>query len=200
MKREDITKLFKDATEEQVSALLDINSHDIGKAKGDAGKVADDLKAANDALKTAQDTIKALEGSKGDADKLQKQLDDYKAAETARQAAETAAQLRQAVESRFNAAVGERAFLHDFVRKGVLDEFEKALAAPESKGKGDKELFEAITKDKGFFAAGNQPPPNMGGAPNINAQIDKDKYQKMSLYEQMLFANAHPEQAAEYMK
>lgn len=200
MKREDITKLFKDATEEQVSALLDINSHDIGKAKAGGDKLQADLEAANATLKAAQDTIKALEGSKGDVDKLQKQLDDYKAAETARQAAETAAQLRQAVEARFNAVVGERAFLHDFVRKGVLDEFEKALADKTNAGKGDKDLFDALTTDKGFFAAGNQPPVNMGGAPNINAQTDKDKYQKMSLYEQMLFANAHPEQAAEYMK
>lgn len=34
MKREDIKKFFPDATEEQLKGLLDINTADIGKAKG----------------------------------------------------------------------------------------------------------------------------------------------------------------------
>lgn len=33
MKREDITKIFEGATDEQVSAVLNINSADIGKVK-----------------------------------------------------------------------------------------------------------------------------------------------------------------------
>ena len=37
-------------------------------------------------------------------------------------------QARAALESRFNAVVGDRKFVHDFVRQGVLGEFEKALA------------------------------------------------------------------------
>ena len=66
MKREDISKLFPNATDEQISALLDINSRDIGKAKGDAGKMQSDLDAANNALKEAQNTIAALEAAKGE--------------------------------------------------------------------------------------------------------------------------------------
>ena len=200
MKREDITKLFADATDEQVSALLDINSRDIGKAKGGAEKLQTDLDAANAALETAKATITTLEAAKGDATALQAEVDRYKLAETERKAAETAAQLRAGIESRFNAVVGDRAFLHDFVRKGVLDEFEKALADKTNAGKGDKDLFDALTVDKGYFASQNPPPPNMGGAPNIDKATDKEKFQKMSLYEQMVFANQHPEQAAEYMK
>ena len=33
MKREDVSKIFENATEEQISKLLDINSADIGAAK-----------------------------------------------------------------------------------------------------------------------------------------------------------------------
>lgn len=200
MKREDITKLFPEATDEQVSALLDINSRDIGKAKGGAEKLQTDLDAANAALETAKATITTLEAAKGDTVALQAEVDRYKAAEAERKAAETAAQLRAAIEARFNAQVGDRAFIHDFVRKGVLDEFEKALADKANAGKGDKDLFDALTTDKGYFASQNPPPPNMGGAPNIDKATDKEKFQKMSLYEQMVFANQHPEQAAEYMK
>ena len=203
MKREDIVAHFKDATDEQVKVLLDINSADITKAldkrKGDTDKLQADLDTANAALITANNTIKALEAVKGDTAALQKQIDDYKKAEADRQAAETAAQLRAAIEARFDSVTGDRKFLHDFVRKGVLDEFEKALADTANRGKGDKELFDSLTKDKGYFASQN-PPANMGGAGNIDPETDKDKFLKMSLFEQFQFANAHPEQAAEFMK
>ena len=33
MKREDVTKIFEGATEEQINQLLDINSADIGNAR-----------------------------------------------------------------------------------------------------------------------------------------------------------------------
>lgn len=155
MKREDITKLFEGATDEQVSALLDINSKDIGKAKGDGEQLKTDLKAA-------QDTIKTLEASKGDATALQAEIDKYKKVEADRQAAELATQQRAVVEGRFDAVVGDRKFLHDFVRKGVLGEFDKSLSDQANAGKGDKDLFEALTKDKDYFASQN-PPVNMGG-------------------------------------
>lgn len=159
MKREDITKLFPTATEEQVSALLDLNSKDIGKAKGDAEQLKTDLKAA-------QDTIKGLEANKDDTAALQKQLDEYKQAEAARAEAEKASAVRADVERRFDAVAGERKFLHEYVRTGVLGEFEKALSDKANAGKGDKDLFEALTKDKDYFSSQN-PPVNMGGLGNI---------------------------------
>lgn len=33
MKREDVSKIFSDATGEQIDKILDLNSADIGKAK-----------------------------------------------------------------------------------------------------------------------------------------------------------------------
>ena len=58
MKREDITSVFPNATEEQISGLLNINSRDIGKAKGDYDTVKTELE-------TARGTIADLEKNKG---------------------------------------------------------------------------------------------------------------------------------------
>lgn len=129
MKREDITKLFPEATDEQVSALLDLNSKDT--------------------------------------DAMQHQIDEYRQAESARIEAEKAAAAHADIEHRFDAAVGERKFLHEFVRKSVLDEFEKALADEVNKGKDDQGIFESLTKEKGFFASQN-PPVNMGRLGSIH--------------------------------
>ena len=168
MKREDIAKIFEGATDEQISKLLDINSADIGKAKGAAGKLQEDLDAANAALAKANDTIKALEASKDELDKVQKELDDYKAAEQKRIADEKAAAERSELLTRMDAVMGERKFIHDRMRDIVADEFGKAIRDKANLGKADKEIFDAVTKDQGYFASQNPPAGNMGGIGEIS--------------------------------
>lgn len=123
MKREDIAKLFENATDEQISALLDINSQDIGKAKRGSEKLQADLDAANDALKKAQETIAGLEANKADVSALQQQIDQYKQAEAERAEAEKQAREEAELEARFSAVVGDKTFIHDMVREGVKRDF-----------------------------------------------------------------------------
>jgi Skp family chaperone for outer membrane proteins len=168
MKREDIAKIFEGATDEQISKVLDINSADIGRAKGSATKLQEDLDAANAALTKANDTIKALEASKGDLDKVQKELEDYKAAEQKRIADEKAAAERRGLLDRMDAVMGGRKFVHDRMRDIVADEFGKAILDKANTGKADKDIFDAVTKDQGYFASQNPPAGNMGGAGHIS--------------------------------
>jgi capsule polysaccharide export protein KpsE/RkpR len=82
MKREDITKIFEGATDEQVSALLDIHSKDIGKAKGDTDGLKGQIEDLRGKLEAAGTTIKDLEAAKasmGDVDALRKTIDQQKA-------------------------------------------------------------------------------------------------------------------------
>lgn len=75
MKRADITKLFPDATEEQISALLGINGTDINNAKKDTDTLRTQLSTANQELEglrgnqenltTAQNRVKELEAELG---------------------------------------------------------------------------------------------------------------------------------------
>ena len=59
MKREDVTKIFEGATEDQIKALLDINSADIGNAKK---KLETERDSYKDQLTTAQNALKEFEG------------------------------------------------------------------------------------------------------------------------------------------
>lgn len=59
MKREDITKIFEGATDEQISAVLNINSADIGNAKKKLESERDNYKSQ---LDTATEQLKAFEG------------------------------------------------------------------------------------------------------------------------------------------
>lgn len=66
MKREDITKLFPDATKDQIDQILNINGADIAKAKGEADKAKGDLETYRADLETAQKRIKELEKAGND--------------------------------------------------------------------------------------------------------------------------------------
>ena len=166
MKREDIKKYFPDATEEQMKELLDINSADIGKAKGDAKKLEEDLAAARESLKSYETTVadlkKAAEGNedfKKKFEDLEKKIADEKA-EAERKAAEAAAEAD--LKARFDGIVGQNKWRDELTGNAVFGEFKKALADETNKGKGDKEIFESLTKDKNYYANPN-PPGDMGG-------------------------------------
>ncbi len=182
MTREDIAKIFAEATDEQINAILNINSNDIGKAKGDAKKLKEDLD-------TAKASIAELEKNKGDTAALQKIIDEYKAADEKRKADEAAAQVRAALETRFNGVLGERTFANDYTRNGIFSEFEKAVGADENKGKSDKEIFDSLVNDDkgvkpGIFA--NMNPSGqmrgMGGTPSGDQAYLDDFYKNNPFY------------------
>ena len=123
MKRDEIKTLIPEITDEQLNEVMRINGEDINKAKGDTRKLEEDLKTAQTDLKTAQDTIKTLEENKGDLEKVQAELDTYKDAEKKRKEAEDAAAAHKAISERFDGCVGDKKFINDFTREGVLNEF-----------------------------------------------------------------------------
>lgn len=186
MTRDDIKKHFPEATEQQISDLLDINSRDIGKYKTAAETAADDLKKAND-------TIAELEKNAKDADALQKTIDDYKAADEKRQADAKAAAEREEKLGRFEKAHSEaakgRKWLNDFTRDGIFSQFEKALADDANKGKSDVQIYNSLVNDEkgvkpGLFEAQvNGSMGGMGGAPSGDAAWLQAKYKGNPFFE-----------------
>lgn len=129
MKREDIKKIFPDATEEQLKGLLDINTADIGKAKGELEKGNEDFK------KKFEDLEQRIADEKAEAEK--------KAKEEAEEAEHS---------NRFKTAVGEQKWRDALTEKAVYAEFKTALQDKANKGKGDKDILAALTQDKEYFA------------------------------------------------
>ena len=69
MTREEVSKIFVNATEEQINALLDINSSDIGKAKKNAAGLEDKNKALTEKIAEYEKRIGELEAASGNAEK-----------------------------------------------------------------------------------------------------------------------------------
>ena len=156
MKREDIKKIFPDATEEQLKGLLDINTADIGKAKGELEAVKADLETANGTLKEYETTIadmkKSAEGNedfKKKFEELEQRIADEKA-EAEKKAKEEAEEAEYS--NRFKTVVGEQKWRDALTEKAVYAEFKTALQDETNKGKGDKDILAALTQDKEYFA------------------------------------------------
>lgn len=156
MKREDIKKIFPDATEEQLKGLLDINTADIGKAKGELEAVKADLEKANGTLREYETTIadlkKSAEGNE-DFKKKFEELEQRIADEKAEAEKKAKAEAEEAEYSnRFKTVVGEQKWRDELTEKAVYAEFKTALQDEANKGKGDKDILAALTQDKEYFA------------------------------------------------
>lgn len=156
MKREDIKKIFPDATEEQLKGLLDINTADIGRAKGELETVKADLEKANGILREYETTIADLKKSaecNEDFKKKFEELEQRIADEKAEAEKKAKAEAEEAEYSnRFKTVVGEQKWRDALTEKAVYAEFKTALQDEANKGKGDKDILAALTQDKEYFA------------------------------------------------
>lgn len=149
---------FNERTKEMKLADLSGGEY-VAKGRYDA-----DVKKVKDDLKTAKDTIATMEAAKGDTDALQAELEKYRQADEARQKAEQEAASHAALVERFGKVKGDRDFSSQFAESGLLDAFSKAINDPTNTGKGDKELFDALTKDAaGLFKNPQQEPVKVPG-------------------------------------
>ena len=131
MKREDVSKIFEGATEEQISAILDINSKDIGSAKAKSDGLAEQITALNaqitqrDADLTAmREKLTAAQADAGKLTEAQSALADLQAKYAADQQAWDAQRAAQAYEFAVRSKAGELKFTsnaarNDFIRSAI---------------------------------------------------------------------------------
>lgn len=176
----DFTEIFKGESltlEQFAERTKDMKLADLSTGEYVAkGKYEADVKKAKDELKTAKETIATLEANKGDMDTLQAELEKYRQADEARQKAEQEAAAHAALVERFGKVKGDREFSSKFAEAGLLDEFNKAINDPANTGKGDKELFDALTKDAaGLFKNPQQEPVKVPGVTGSWADADNNE-------------------------
>lgn len=131
-------------------------------------KVKTDL---NNEINTYKTTITNLENkikgmpSSDDVTKLQKEITTLKEAETQRLADEKARQEDETLTNNIVSVFGDNKFTSDYVKNGLIADIKSELKKTENTGKGIKDIFETLTKDKqGIFENPNKPAdmPGMG--------------------------------------
>lgn len=163
MTREDLRKVFENATDEQISQVLDINSADIGRAKK---KLEDNIAGLTAELTSVSDKLKAYDGV--DLDALRQQLAAYEQVEQQRKQEAQQQEHERLLHERFDKLNGDRQYINEFTKNGVYGMFKAELDKQENQGKSDAEIYGALVKDKdGIFANPNAPQaiPPAGGSP-----------------------------------
>lgn len=188
---------------EFIDSVMAENGNDIEKAKGELSaktleleQVKQDLDKANESIASLNATIETFNGSKSDVEALKQKLAEFEAEKTAREQAEKERQIELGYKSRFDAAIGDVEFINEFTKDGAYAEFKKALLDPSNNGVGDKDIFANISKNQQNWFKSKQTFPNIQGVANLDMSlVNAETFKKMSLIQQMEFANSHP---AEY--
>ena len=201
---------------EIVDKIMNENGDDVEKAKAkqvkDIEQERDNLKGKLDEanskneelkgqIKDKDETIKGLEESVGNEEEMKAQLEAYKEKEKKAEEERKQEQIEEGLKARFENVTDGAEFVNEFTKEGAYNNFKQALDSPENKGKGDKEIYQALMKGNEGWLKQPQNFPDMSGmgSPDVDMTAVV-KYKAMSVNEQMKWANENPEQFAEIKK
>lgn len=191
MKTEFLKSLIPETVEGRDDIIAKIfaeNGKDINALKTENERLSKELTAANE-------TVAGLKESAGDAEKLKQKIADYETKEAERAENEKKTAKQREVAQRFATAKGQHEFLDPDIEDAVMNKFMAALDDAANKGKGDAEIYAALTKDKPFFKSMN-PDVNMGGVGDVSKMgtITPEQFKAMGMRERSELAAKDPKQ------
>ena len=194
MKREEIKKIFPDANDEQLQAVMDIYGADVEKSKGKVTALETEIKEKQKSLDDLNTALEDLKGKSASADDYKKQLEDLqkkvKEDNDKREADRLAKEEADRMEQRFNSVVGDKKFNHEAIRADYLKKFSEAVKSNDNVGKSDVDIFTALTKDDATAFKGVQAVKLAGGTEKAgNGTITKEDFNKMSYKEKLNLFN-----------
>lgn len=153
MKREDLDFL----EEEQRDKVMAIYGKAINKVKTELENAKSELAESKEKITTYETKINEFnEQSKDNADwktKYEELQTSIKEQEAKKQAEEQDKILTNNILELF----GDKKFTSDYAKNGLLNDIKNGLNLPENKGKGIKEIFDSLTKDRtGIFENENK--------------------------------------------
>lgn len=177
---------------------LDLDKETIDSIMAEYGKNLQGLKETNEDLtkkvNTYESELKTLkENSQNDENWKEK----FEALDTKIKNQEAENKRKQEDEILTNniiTAFGDKKFTSDYVKNGLISDIKTELNKAENKGKGIKEIFESLTKDKnGIFENPNKPAGMPGMGDISTPEITKESFNKMSYMQRVELKEKNPE-------
>ena len=168
MKREEL-KQIAELTDEQLDKIMAINGADVEKVKAKVTALEADLKEAKETSDKINTEFEALKSSNAGAEEYKTKYEALVAENEAKakqaEADRILAEKNADIEKRFAECVGDKKFSHDAIKADYLKKFADALESEEYKGKGDVDIFHALTKDDAAAFTGVTAVKLAGGRP-----------------------------------
>lgn len=143
---------------EQVDKILDENSQDIGKAKGDSEKIQKDLDAANAEVESLKGQIsnrdkqlETLKNSTGDVEAMKQQIATLQADNKAKDDAHAAEIKQLKIDAAIDSALTGAKAKNNTAVKALLKDLDKAELADDGTIKGLAEQIEALQKSDAYL-------------------------------------------------
>lgn len=169
MKREDVAKVFANATSEQIDSILNINSADIGKAKKDYDTIKAELDTAKQQITDINTQYENLKTANASAEEYKTKYDELVADNQRRAEEQAAKDLITAERAEFDKyfADNKKEWYNQMTADGYFEKFRTAKIADENKAKTTADILHDLTKDDATAFKGVNPDVNIGGAKNI---------------------------------
>jgi len=193
---------------ETIDKIIDENSSDIGKAKGELETVQQNLKNANTEIETLKGQVSERDGqletlkkSTGDVEELKKQIETLQADNKAKDEAHAAEMKKIKVDNAIETALTAAKAKNNIAVKALLKDLDKLELNEDGSIKGDalKNQLDALVKDEGtkfLFDSENKKQNFKGAKPGEAGKEDPDDkvdLSKMTYDERAAYLEEHPE-------
>ncbi len=193
-------------TKEQVDSILDENSQDIGKAKGDLDKIQTELNTANTEIGTLKTTLKERDGqletlknSKDDVEGLKQQIITLQTDNKNKDQAHAAEIKKLKVDAAVTTALTAAKAKNIVAVKALLKDLDKAELLEDGSIKGLSEQIDALVKaedSKFLFDTDTKKTKFRGTEPGQSGNDDGDgkaDFSKMTYSEMAAYLAEHPD-------
>ncbi len=202
MKREEIKAIFPEATDEQLSKVLDINGADVEKVKAKVTALEADVKEKKEAFDKLNGEFEALKATNASGEDWKAKFEALQAENAAKEkqaeADRIVAEKNENISKRFESVLGDKKFNHDAIREAYLKKFGEALESKDFEGQSDEQIMHALTKDdknafEGVTAvklAGGRP-QGIGGASKYSTREEINAIKDASVRQAEMIAHSH---------
>lgn len=164
------TKTEEDVTKEIMKDYGTAISSEQSKAR----QVQLDLDNANNKIKTYETEIATLKDSAKDNNDWKTKFESLDQKVKTQEAEAKAKAEEETLTNNIVSAFGDKKFTSDYVKNGLIADIKSELKKSENAGKGIKEIFDTLTKDKnGIFENPNKP-ADMPGMGDGKTNFDND--------------------------
>ena len=175
--------------------ILAERGREIEADKAKREKLETELKEKTESLDNLSKEFEDLKANNASAEEYKSKYEalvaDNEAKAKQAEADRILAEKNADIEKRFAECVGDKKFSHDAIKADYLKKFADALESEEYKGKGDVDIFHALTKDDKNAFEGVTAVKLAGGTPQGvgGKSVTREDFNKMSYKERLQIYN-----------
>ena len=185
-------------SKEEIKSILAEHGKSI---KIETEKVENKYKTDIDTYKTTIDELKQqIENSPktDDLENLKTKIADFEKREADRIAKEETEKADKALTNNILSVFGDRKFSSEYAKNGLLTDIKNELNKEENKGKGIKDIFDELTKDRADIFANPNQVQDMPSMQDMDSGVSKEDFDKMTYKQRIELKENNPELFAKY--